>query len=434
MYHFRKAGGILRRFIILVFSVVFLMTMSACSKPESQADRKTSPLDGTYYCERVMLYDADGNLKTFYSSSNLGSENTYMTISEGKDIEFAWYYHGEADDILNGSIRNIEKEDDMSSGDVLFEGVADKYTLAYKTAEDSETISSLSLVYPFGENGNQIGLLFKKDKQAPSSGTYEDLEDIENQLGDFETSETCRKIKEAIENGYANMAHELSFDPDQKEYVLSVNIDGIAGNLGKSSQLDSVWDELCQAFDNNSSAFQTVINTGGYRGIRFLLKAYDGDTELYRSENGERVYVYEPADTDSTVSNTTPSAGNSGTAGSQSSFEQSGTFREIKSAMESSFPDSNPKVTYREKDKMLTVTLTGGKNWEEAILNDSTSYANWIAYTSSLMDVSESGYDVLCDAGYSDIAFTIMVLSYNDTSKALYACMNGVTYYDFTTD
>lgn len=81
---------------------------------------------------------------------------------------------------------------------------------------------------------------------------------------------------------------------------------------------------------------------------------------------------------------------------------------------------------------MLTVTLTAGKGWKEAILNDSSSYAAWIDYTNDLLNVSESGYASLCDAGYSDIAFTILVQDYDDSSKALFGCMNGTSYYDFT--
>ena len=100
--------------------------------------------------------------------------------------------------------------------------------------------------------------------------------------------------------------------------------------------------------------------------------------------------------------------------------------------MKKSFPDMNPRVSYSAKDNMLYVKLTGGKGWTEAILNDSTSYSNWVDFTDNLLKVSDSGYGVLCDAGYSEIAFTILVESYEDTSKVLFGCMNGTSYYEFT--
>ena len=424
----------LKRIMTALSAVITVFLMTACGTAAAPAE-PADPLDGTYYCERIMVYDADGNMRQFLQSEDAGAENTYLTISGGKSVEYGYSYHGEADEPLIGSIRNTEENGGMVNGDVFFEGDGDKYTLSYETDAASGKPEKLVLVHHFGENGNYIGLLFKTEKHASKGEPYKDIEDVTGKTDEFESSETYQNIKQALDKSYDGFEHELKLDKEARELKLTVEIPDLASALGKSEKLDSTWSELCDSFDSTSDSIQVVINAGGYRGISFVMDVQDSGTVLYHSENGERTYTFTPTQSSTAeqpAETAKPDTGSSGKTGG--SFEKSDAYKKISKIIKDAFPDRNPKISYSDANKMLTITLTGGKNWQEAVLNDSASYSAWIDYTDSLLDVSASGYDVLCDEGYSDIACTIMVVSYEDPSKALFACMNGVSYYDFTID
>ena len=421
----------LKRIMTVLAGIFPVFLAAACGTAAPEKD----PLDGTYYCERIMVYDADGNMRQFLSSEDAGAEDTYLTITGGTDVEYGYIYHGEAEEPKHGSIHEKEESEGMVNAEVYFEGDADKYTLSYEPDANTGMAEKLVLVHHFGENGNYLGFTFSTEKHESKGEPYKDIEDVTGKIDEFETSDTYKNIAEVLDKTYNGSDHELKLDKNSRELVLSVEIPELAGALGKSSKLDSTWNELCGSFDKTSSSIQTVINAGGFKGISFVMDVADSGTTLYQSENGKRTFTYEPSESSSAAvqpATPKPNTGSGSSAGG--SFESSNAYKQISKIVRESFPDSNPKISYREKDKMLTITLTGGKNWQEAVLNDPASYSAWVNYTNSLLNVSASGYDVLCDEGYSDIACTIMVVSYEDTSKALFGCMNGVTYYDFTID
>ena len=417
--------------IMTVLAGIFPVFLAAACGSAAQAK---DPLDGTYYCERIMVYDADGNMRQFLSSEDAGAEDTYLTITDGTGVEYGYTYHGEAEAAKHGSIHEKEESEGMVSAEVYFEGDADKYTLSYEPDGATGKPEKLVLVHHFGENGNYLGFTFSTEKHESKGEPYKDIEDVTGKIDEFETSDTYKNIAEVLNKSYDGFEHELKLDKDRKELVLSVEIPDLSGALGKSSELDSTWNELCGSFDKTSSSIQTVINAGGFKGISFVMDVADSGTTLYRSENGERTFTYEPSAGSGAAAQATPKPDTGSGSTTGGSFESSNAYKQISKIIKESFPDSNPKISYREKDKMLTITLTGGKNWETAVLNDSATYSAWVNYTNSLLNVSASGYDVLCDEGYSDIACTIMVVSYDDPSKALFGCMNGVSYYDFTVD
>ncbi len=415
----------------LMYLVMLVTALSGCSAPAAES---ADPLNGTYYCQRVFIYDGGTNLRDFHNSEALGSENTTLTISGGKSVEYTYWYHGEQESVMQGSLRDTTEKDGIVTGKVFFEGDATEYTLSVEK-DDAGKPKTISFVWPFGDNGNYMGLSFSGEKRPAGSAPYEELEDTADKLKDFESSETYKQITGMLENTYGSFDHTLTYDAENYRLNLELGMTGLKDALGQSADLRNTFGELCDAFDTISTSVQTVINAGGYKGITFVLHFNDGNDTLYASENGERTYVYRPDTAPAPAVTPTPSPSPSPTpAPVNTSFENTDTFRKIRQIVQESFPDSNPQVSYRKKDNMLTVTLTGGKNWEEAILNDRNSYLAWIDYTMNLQNVSSSGYDILCDEGYQEIAFTIMVVSYNDSSKALYACMNGITYYDFTED
>ena len=411
---------------------VCMFILSACS---SGASAPSDPLDGTYYCQRLFVYDTGTNMREFYNSENLGSENTTLTITDGKTVNYTYYYHGTEEKSLQGSLRDTTEGDNTLDGKVFFEGDSTEYTLACEFDPDSGKPKTISLVYPFGSNGNYMGLSFSDTKRDAITGTYDDLEDTENKLSDFENSDVYQQVTAYLEKTYGDFDHTLTYDSDNYELNLVLRLDGLKNGIDQSSDVNKSFGELCDALDTISTSVQTVINAGGYKGISFILHFDDGSSTLYASENGTRTYTYTPKETIAAAPapSATPAPSTAPAATTTStSFKDSSTFAEIKRLVSNAFPDSNPQITYREKDNMLTVVLTGGKNWEDAILNDSKTYSAWLSYTSDLLDLSASGYDVLCDEGYPEIAFTIMVVSYDDSDKALYACMNGTPFYDFT--
>ena len=424
-----------RAFKAAVSLFLSIILIAGCSAGSTGAV-ESNPLDGTYYCQRVMVYDQNQNLQKFYNSEALGAENTALTITNGKDVEFKYYYHGEMEKELQGSLRDVAESNGYATGKILFEGDAAEYTLSYETDEETGRPSKLALVSSFGENGNYLGFSLSGEQRTASSGPYENLEDAESKLNGFESSNTYSDVKQVIEQTFSGFEHTLDYDGEQHTLTLNLYMDGLKAAVDQSSEVASSFKELCSSLDNIESSVQTAINAGGYKGVRFIIAFNDGSELLYYAENGARTAAYQPsvqstAPVETPKPSPTPSA-ETAAVNTSTSFENSETYRKIEKQMLASFSDNSPKVTYRNKDHMLTVTLTGGKNWEDAILNDSKSYLYWLDFTENLNGVSASGYAVLCDEGYSDIAFTIMVVSYNDPSKALYACMNGETYYDFT--
>ena len=409
---------------VLLSFLLGTAVLNGCAGKSESAD----PLDGTYYCQRVMVYDQNQNLQDFYNSEVLGAENTVLKITGGESVEFTYYYHGEVEKELKGSLRDKAETDGYTTGKVLFEGDAAEYTLSYETDKETGKPSKLALVSAFGENGNYLGFSLAGEKRTAVTGPYEDLEDKVSKLNDFASSKTYTDIKNVIDQTFADFEHTLEYDQDVHTLTLSIYMDGLKDALDRSREVAGSFDELCTSLDNIASSVQTAINAGGYKGVNFIVEFSDGAAVLYHAEKGSRVSAYKPSESTAAAPAKTPASTPSGS----SSFEDFAVYKEIRQQMVSSFPDSDPKVSFRKKDNMLTVTLTGGKNWEDAVLNDTNSYLAWLDYTANLNNVSASGYNVLCDAGYSDVAFTIMVVSYSDPSKALYACMNGEGYYDFT--
>ena len=97
-----------------------------------------------------------------------------------------------------------------------------------------------------------------------------------------------------------------------------------------------------------------------------------------------------------------------------------------------SFSANNPKLVYSESNNTLTLTLTAPKGTYDAVsAKDMKSLVSWYDWTASLSNVSYAGYDMMCKDGYEKIAFIIMICSDKDSSKCLFATMNGSDYYNF---
>lgn len=277
------------------------------------------------------------------------------------------------------------------------------------------------------------------------------IESVQDYHESFDETDVYTTIVDTLDSSYADFPHHVGFD--RNEGALNIYfeaMDGLRNALMSSddAKLHESWNTIADAMASISESYATVVKASGggsFCNVYWVDKLNDGDSYskddyLLWLQNGEIKYNFvDDKKQTSSSSSSSSSSGSSNKSSSSSSssggFTSSTSYKEIKSMLSSEFADSSPKFDYNAGKNTFTMTLTAPSGVHNALdaKAENVIYA-WIDYTSNLAAVSEAGYEMMCEDGYSNIAFIIMVCSDRDSSICMYATMNGVDYYNILYD
>lgn len=400
--------------------VLISLLLFGCSSATQQTSNNSSNVE-RYYLTRILFSDSSGNYLGFYNSEKIGSEDSYIEI-DGEKVKFCYYYQRNEEFTKNGSL-------DSESGTILLEGDGTEYLL-------TNDENGIYLTYNYRDD-IWSSFYFTKEKSEKYEGELDEIY-IEAK-SDFEESDFYQTIIDNINSKLKDIDHKIEYKYG-KLYV-DFTISSSISNAIKTSSNHDDFDSICNTLTNVSTSFSSAIHVGGYKQINCIsrLVCEDDNEILFSVENGEVEYKFsdfkipDNQQSNNYSKNDTYDYGNS--YSSSNRFEDSDVYKEIKQTMTSSFREYSPKLEYSESKKTLTCSMRAPNGVHTALDNGAKNVISaWIDYTLDLDNVSSAGYDKLCENGYSDIAFIIMVSSDKDTSKCLFATMNGVEYYNVLYD
>ncbi len=413
----------MKKFLTCFLCVLFL---AGCSGGKQGSGK-------TYYLNRLMFYDAGDSFLGFHSAEQIGSEDSFLTVSADGKIEYQYFYHGDQEKVMKGSVSG---DDGSLRKTVLFEGDGNENQLVYE--EDNPDVVTLFYSY---DGDLRVRAVFSSEKKGKYDGVLENIE-FDNKVP-FDQSEVHDLIISQIES--SSTEYEASYDDSQK--LFTIRYYPPAGLLrmikNKPDEVRELFDKLCDTFGDLSEKFGHLISAGGYKEVRCRVEVIndeDHSDSLFVSENGEEIYKEAYGSTAGSSGNTVSvpsgnssaaSSGQQSSSDSRDSFLSSKSYKELKKAADR-FSDNDPKLNFDAKKKTVTLTLQAPRGTHDGVdAKDMGVLFSWYDWTASLSNVSWGGYQMMCDEGYSDIAFIIMVCSDKDSSKCLYATMNGDDYYNF---
>ncbi len=399
-------------------------------------------LDGIYYLYDVIFTNDKNSLIDSREAPKIGSEDSSLTIS-GDRIEFDYYFHREKESSKAGSIKeesNISDVENVGNESlVLFEGDGNQYYLS-TIMDEKNCIQKVYLRRVMGD-GYSMRYCFTPDKLDQYDG---ELEEINlNDKTPFEESAVYAVMKEEVESKIDQV--EVSYDSVSSLVRITYYApDGLYDKMPLISESDtdlvSSINTICSALLKLSLSGKKAVDATGYTEVSVMARLVDrsvengvicsyvdGD-EVYRKQYGTGL-VDNSNSGNSNSSNSSNSSSN--TDDTKSDFENSESYKNIKSICMREFSDNNPRFSYDRKNKTFTLTLTCAKGVHKAIDEDAKKVIEaWIGWCYYLAEVSASGYQIMCDDGYSDICFIIMVCSDIDSSKCMYATLNGYDQYN----
>ncbi len=429
-----------RCFAAILIALFFLSMLTSCGTGSTGAKEETGKAGETFYLQRIIFYDKNQNFSGFYNAPNIGSEDSELLLADDGTVRLTFFYQGEKDYEKKGSVSEDSSDDEQKL--VLFEGDGVQYYLTRSEEEDGT--ETLLLLYLY-DDAHYAGMIFGEEKEEPYDGQYDMI--ILSDKTPFDETDTYQDLQNKFGENF-----DIEYDAAKAVYYLRYQLPSgtVDALISKNPEAVDVYGRLIDALIKMSDDCYMVVTVAGYREVTCRVEVYsdkDASHLLFAAENGKEV-VKEEFGGSSSGSGQSSQSGQSGGPSQQSggSSQQSGgsssadsggledskAYKEIKRICLSSFSDNNPKLKYDKSGNTLTLTLEAPKGTHAGVdAKDMNTLIAWYGYTASLADVSYAGYELLCDDGFSHIAFIIMVSSDRDSTICLYATMNGVDYYNF---
>ena len=279
-----------------IYCVFLCFLLFACSNQEI-ATSESKILGVVYYCKRITVCDAYGNMQGFYTANMQGLENTSISYNEA-NFNFI-FDNGETKKEFSGTLEEFENtdKDTYTANGKTSEG--DDIVLIYKVENKVVT----DVLYTMkDEDLNFISFLFTTEKfERDQSATINFIlsEDGKikntniNEKVDFENTSTFETIKENFKTIFGDKALKCGVSDGYLIFVVGTDSGTTSAILEKESSFTESWSKLCENADLVSEKYKEAIDTIGYKELSvgvFLVSDLDSSVSLYVSQDGDCLY------------------------------------------------------------------------------------------------------------------------------------------------